>query len=718
MKPAKLYLAPNQLYYLLSRFEELGVTVGPMTVRLENIHADHVSSNYVSFLTQATLPTGRRSSDQDSIHSVSSVRSVVSNISSMWSGFNLSNSSAKEEKRKAAELEDLRYLYSAFTKIPCLKLALDHRIRRIAGYEEFPFDTAIPVHVFKNLSTLEIADMDFRQVFGWDRLADQLRSLTLKRAGIDDLADLLVNIVLDDVEKRRRRSTKQNASSTSSQSMARSRSGSTEQLVNYATPGSPTILERRASDDNRQLGADLSQSLNARPHLNTRLTMTSGSPPRPQSSRRNTNYTSSRPGGKSRQSSGTVTPSMGSNRNSMSSYALLEHQYSHRWRLLRHLSLSDNSLMSISRTSLSPLTSTLQSLDLSSNLFTEIPESLASLVHLRALNLSNCMIDSLHSLARCPLPAITVLNLRGNRIASLAGIEKLLSLERLDLRENKLRDPTEVARLTGLPDFNDLYVSRNPFTKTHPNYRVTIFNLFRQVPGHTEDVLIDATAPGYSERRQLVDRVPEPVAIPVIRPPLEDEVSTEPTSDVSTHDPSASQSSEPAPSITDVGSQRRRKATRRRIVDIAQNDSGRRPSTDENEDSAFVSSVQNPPLERRVPPSVTVTKDSRLELQSSALSPIPQSPDPHGMPAVVDILSIDDRADLSVSSEQYRQKIEALKKDLGSNWLSALSDDTYTTEKESSSPVQESPLMSPSLLSPPLTTASNTPVLASTRRLG
>ena len=146
-----------------------------MNVRLENIHADHASSNYVSFLTQATRPTGRRGSDQDSIHSVSSVRSVVSGISSMWSGFSLSHSTAKEEKRKAAELEDLRYLYSAFTKIPCLKLALDHRIRRIAGYEEFPFDSAVPVYVFKNLSTLEIADTDFRQVFGWDRLAEQLR---------------------------------------------------------------------------------------------------------------------------------------------------------------------------------------------------------------------------------------------------------------------------------------------------------------------------------------------------------------------------------------------------------------------------------------------------------------------------------------------------------------------------------------------------------------
>jgi len=713
-KPAKLYLTPNQLYYLLSRFEELGVNAGPMNVRLENIHADHASSNYVSFLTQATRPTGRRGSDQDSIHSVSSVRSVVSGISSMWSGFSLSHSTAKEEKRKAAELEDLRYLYSAFTKIPCLKLALDHRIRRIAGYEEFPFDSAVPVYVFKNLSTLEIADTDFRQVFGWDRLAEQLRSLTLKRAGIDDLSDLLVHIVLDDIERRRRRSAKQGASPTISQPMQHSFSNrSTDQLNSPILPDSPTIGERRASDDNRTLGSEFSQSLNARPSLHSRMT-TSASPPRPQSSRRSTNYTPGRPG-KSRQSSGTCTPSVGgaSNRNSMSNFALLEHQQANRWRLLRHLSLSDNGLMTISRTSLNPITSTLQSLDLSSNLFTEIPESLAALVHLRALNLSNCMIESLQSLARSPLPAISVLNLRGNRISSLSGIEKLLSLERLDLRENKLRDPTELARLTGMPDFHDVYVSKNTFVKTHPNHRITIFNLFRQSPGYTDDVMVDATPPSYSEKRQLVDRVPEPTNVPVIRPPAEDEAPEH-----SNYSISATSAAESAPSVYDMQSQRRRKAPRRRIVDIARIENTKQSSMEETVDSSFLTSVQSAPLARRPPSLGEFAKDPRLELHAPGLSPIPQSPDPHSASTLVEDISADERADLSLSSDQYRQKIEALRNDLGSNWLSALGDDGWQRERDSPSPLPQSPMISPPLMSPPLTASANTPVMASSRRLG
>ncbi len=145
-----------------------------------------------------------------------------------------------------------------------------------------------------------------------------------------------------------------------------------------------------------------------------------------------------------------------------------------KWRFLKHLSLADNSITSIPATSLAPLSNTLHSLDLSSNLFTQIPDSLATLTALRALNLSHCMIDSLHSLTRNPLPAITALNLRANRLQSIAGIEKLYPLERLDLRDNRLTDPMELARLTGIPDIREVWVEGNPFTRTHRDYRITI----------------------------------------------------------------------------------------------------------------------------------------------------------------------------------------------------------------------------------------------------
>ena len=78
----------------------------------------------------------------------------------------------------------MKYLYSAFTKIPCLRLAPDWRARLIRGYEEFPFDSAVPLYVFKNLQDLEVSSIDFRKFFVRDRLVVQLRSFTIKRAEI------------------------------------------------------------------------------------------------------------------------------------------------------------------------------------------------------------------------------------------------------------------------------------------------------------------------------------------------------------------------------------------------------------------------------------------------------------------------------------------------------------------------------------------------------
>ncbi|KAK4695895.1 hypothetical protein P7C71_g1930, partial [Lecanoromycetidae sp. Uapishka_2] len=205
IKPAKLALTPHHLYYLLDRFEDLGIPIGPMNVRLENIHTEASPANYVSFLGQSQGARSR--SDRDSIHSVSSVRSVMSGL---WPGFGLGSSSSagRTEKAKVQLLTDLKYLYSAFTKIPCLRLSPDRKARLIGGYEEFPFDTAVPLLAFKNVSALEVCDVDFRQFYGWDRMAEQLRSLTVKRSNLDDPTDLFVNIVLDDMEKRRRRSSK------------------------------------------------------------------------------------------------------------------------------------------------------------------------------------------------------------------------------------------------------------------------------------------------------------------------------------------------------------------------------------------------------------------------------------------------------------------------------------------------------------------------------
>lgn len=701
-KPGKLYLTPNQLYYLLSRFEELGVSVGPMNVRLENINSDATSSNYVSFLTKTPRPV-RKSSDQDSIHSVSSVRSVMSSMSSMWPSFGLSSgpSATKIEKQKAATLEDLRYLYSALTKIPWVKLAQDHRILRIGGYEEFPFDTAVPIHVFKNLTVLEIMDADFRSFFGWDRLADQLRSLTAKRACVGDLADLLTNIVLDDMDKRRRRSAK----SASSPIQAASVTTPASRFPDYprfpSTRDSPSSYDGRPSNDSppdSESGGSTVQSSNIAP----KIRIQSKSPTRPTSSRK----VSTRPNVKVRRSSASSTSSLPSYtpRNSSSNLLLgiLPHS---KWRFLRHLSLADNDLTFISSTSLSPVANTLQSLDLSSNLFTELPDSLSGLVSLRALNLSGCLIDSLRSLARNPLPAITVLNLRGNRIDSLAGIEKLLSLERLDLRDNRLRDPAEIARLTGIPEFREVFVGRNPLIKTHPNYRVTIFNLFRGSPGYTEDILIDASGPGYSERRQLADRVQEHVGIPVVRPAHDEEDETALKSFAKPEPPlEQDYFSKPQPPMILAEemnrSQRRRKAPRRRIVDISQPDADHRQS---------IKSAESSGAPAHLSPDITATSEVEYSVGVASDSRTPREPTAHASHQKSELVQ-EDVSDLSettpgvsANGELYKKKMQALKHDVGNGWLSALGEDSHETrfaspheafrEKDTASRIQ-SPVLS------------------------
>ncbi|KAB8074633.1 hypothetical protein BDV29DRAFT_201218 [Aspergillus leporis] len=732
IKPAKLTLTPHHLFYLLSRFEDLSIAVGPMNVRLENIHTD-VSQSYVSFLNKPQRSRG----DRDSIHSVSSVRSVMSGMSALWSSFGLvsKDSVSKSEKAKAAIDADLKYLYSAFTKIPCLRLAPDRRARLIRGFEEFPFDTAVPLHSFKNLGGLEIIDIDFRSFFGWDRLSEQLRTLTVKRANIEDPADLLTGIVLDDIDKRRRRSSKNQPSpvlgwsgNTYPQPVYKSDiSGS------LSAPGSPV--------------ADTAFGTSSSPHAAPMLRVGSEgarrghartgsiSPTRPTSSKHSSHRHSRhsrirRTGSGSSNSSDNLGHRNGSSSNLAAGGLPLS-----KWQFLRHLGLPDNSLTSVSAAGLAPVANTLHSLDLSANLFTEVPDSLATLVALRALNLSHCMIESLHSLSRNPLPAITALNLRGNRLRSLAGIERLLSLERLDLRDNDLTDPTEIARLTSLPEIREIWVSGNPFLKTHSNYRVVIFNLFRRTPGYSEDIIIDGSGPGYTERKQLIDRAAEPEGTPIIRSATADHSAA-----VSKPSNSVGQGATAAGPVEGedgpprriqqneygVGSTRRKKGHRRRIVDT----SAEKPSADGNETpGAMVPSALSVqhiqlPLDPFLSPSSERQRRSDRGPQvgpAKVRSPekvdndqdIPARPinEPLVLPHTVHDL------DWNADGDFYRRQLEALKQEVGNSWLTALGEHAWDQPSPDISVPRTGAGLNDSIMMPAevLTRANTLPILSGGR---
>ena len=721
----------------------MGIPIGPMNVRLENIHTEASPANYVSFLSQSQRSRGR--SDRDSVHSVSSVRSVMSGMSTLWSGFGLgsSNTTAKTEKAKAQLLIDLRYLYSAFTKIPCLRLCPDRKARLIGGYEEFPFDTAVPLFAFKNVSALEICDIDFRQFFGWDKMAEQLRSLTVKRANVDDPTDLFVNIVLDDMDKRRRRSSKAQSSpvlpwptspSLRFNDVGRTNFSLPSQMVDAPLSHSPSPIPNPRNNHHFQRETE---SPGPRKRPRTKST----SPTRPTSSRQDGSYRQvrSNPANNIKRSGSGSSNSSSNSRSGISSNLLTSGILpASKWRFLRHLSLADNSLTSMTGSSLAPLSNNLHSLDLSSNLFTEMPDCLATLTALRALNLSNCMVESLHSLTRSPLPAITALNLRANRLVSIAGIEHLLSLERLDLRDNRIQDPTELARLTGSPDIHEVYVLRNPFVKTHGSYRVTIFNLFRATPGYHEDILIDSSLPGYSERRQLKDRVAEPEKVPEVKPlPIEPAASL-PSQINTLEDTAIGEEMEgvqrPPLQTTQsefaVGSGRRRKGTRRRIVDLARDQSP--PVIHQQAPMEMPHEISRPSL------TGSFTDDMSPKNKPSLLPPLQVHPEipspqqfqtidlPHRLPADVsdkgrslatEIQSLNLNGTLNPNAEEFRQKIEAFKDEVGTKWLSMvpeLSGSQHVNVPTSNSHYKHVGLMRPE----PAFRASSQGIVSGSRTLG
>lgn len=715
--PAKLALTPHHLFYLLSKFEELGVDIGPMNVRLENLQ-HNAPSNYISFLGHAPKSRGRQA-DETSLKSVSSVRSVMSSVSSLWSNMTITSSATKIEKQMTQYREDIRYLYSCFTKIPALKLSPDHRARLVAGFEEFPFDTAVPLFAFKNVSALEISDLDFRQFYGWDRLAEQLRSLTVRRANVDDPIDLLQHIVLDDMEKRRKRSFKIGLPATPSTpgapwptnsptlrhiELARTMSAPSPPYID-SRPGSKTgssnaALERKDSSD-----VNSSSTKAARDR--------STSPPRPTSKQgarpkhmRNGSAFYRRSSGSSASSSHDM-----SGRRSSTDLLSLTVLPPSKWRFLRHLSLAENGLHTLTGVSLAPVADTLQSLDLAGNLFSDIPDALATLTHLRALNLSNCMIDSLHSLARNPLPAITTLNLRSNRLISLSGIERLISLERVDLRDNRIRDPTELARLSAFPDLTEVYVIKNPFARTHANYRVTVFNIFRKTPGRVQDIVIDSLGPVYNEKRQLIDRVPEPASIPVVKPPTEDDEDppeTEPDVSAASEVDAVAERDMQEPSqrrghrraTSDFGphgTRKSKKAPRRRVIELTSPESPARldlsrshnapPDSGRNVPRTPTDSDQ-PSTPEQTPYHTAPTMQVAASTFTSrpTLGPAFESPTP-----VLKIRdsSDDDEDDDNLRSEispelgnsiAYRQKLEALKSDAAGPWLSALKEERAGNE--------------------------------------
>lgn len=162
---------------------------------------------------------------------------------------------------------------------------------------------------------------------------------------------------------------------------------------------------------------------------------------------------------------------------------------------LRHLRLTSCNLLS-----LPSFTLPIVHLDLSSNLLNAIPPSLASLTSLQSLNLSNNMIESVRG-AETLLPAIRAINLRRNRIDCLAGLDRVASLERCDVRSNELAESQEIGRLAQLPKLKEVWASDNEFVDIEEGWRHRVFVWFAE-EGNTQ-LSLDGHPASWTEKRAI-----------------------------------------------------------------------------------------------------------------------------------------------------------------------------------------------------------------------
>lgn len=350
-----------------------------------------------------------------------------------------------------------------------------------------------------------------------------------------------------------------------------------------------------------------------------------------------------------------------------------------KWQRLVYLSLADNGLTMLTEKSIAPLTTSLRSFNLSSNLFTEIPDSLSTLSRLVSLDLSNCMIDSLQTLVTHPLPAITTLKLKTNRLQSLAGIERLPSLENLNIQDNKLSDPDEAARLTQIPNFRRLWIRHNPLTKRFPDYRVRIMNQFRKAPGYFEDIILDDDPASYAERKQLVERVVETERPLPPLPEIEEHVATPSHTDSNVEIPqqtSQQMLSAIVSNPTPLHPTMRRKGTKRRIVDLSANPPSLEPPaqiiTTENINTVEIPtpiSCAEVKLAIEDRPRLATASPEPMEFRDEMAETLTNSP----------------------TGEDYRRNIEDLRFKLGNNWLGAFNEHTWQSETDLPSQTHQPP---------------------------
>ncbi|CAL1181345.1 unnamed protein product [Candida parapsilosis] len=363
VKPIRLTFTIHHLYYLTERIDQstMGVDVGPLNIKLDNPNHE---PTFVSFMANNARSSRHFDSDARSITSMNSMKSIVSSASIYWRSLSLSNDPKVIKK-------DIKYLYSSFTKIPCLILTPKTKINSISSYEEYPCDTSVPIKMFKNLQVLEMIEYEPNEIFGWNFLSDQLRILIIRKSKITDMAELLFHLVIDDAN-------------------GRSSFNTTKQKSIQLDPP----FDLRASIDES-----------------------------------NTMF-------KYKRDRGYTNASNGAGSFGDAEYGRSDTSHKHKWLALKQLTISETSIAHIPRQTLKPLVN-LVKLNLSNNLLEELPDGLDQLVNIKYLNFADNFITSLKSIPS-NLGNLVTLNFNNNKLTNLDGLERLASLEKIDLRKTSL----------------------------------------------------------------------------------------------------------------------------------------------------------------------------------------------------------------------------------------------------------------------------------------
>jgi Leucine-rich repeat (LRR) protein len=364
-KPLVFSTDTHHLFYVLMRLEASEYDVGTLDVHIES------PSRPMSYVE--VFP-GKDKSDTLSLASFRSSLSVVSRLSlggGWWSQGPLPTVNA-----------ELKYIYSSITKLPALSICAPgkHIIAELVN--DPPGQNALPLDAFKNLQSLECTDIDPRTLLGWDRLAESLRSLRIKKSGLEDISDVLVGAVLDDQARR--------AGSTSRKRKRRIPKGPTTQSSLHSTSLPETVVE----DEDGERGTEThSESGSSSPTPNTQLSALKW----------------------------TFLKHLSLSDNSLTFLPAEPLAY---LTSLTHLDLSSNLFVSVPP-SLSALYS-LTSLNLSDNMIDSVLGIYLNLGQVLSLNLSHNRLESLCGLER--LHALERVDLRSNLIDESSEVGRLATL--------------------------------------------------------------------------------------------------------------------------------------------------------------------------------------------------------------------------------------------------------------------------------------------------